>query len=101
MKASVLRASGCSPDVAQGGAAVAPLQLRDPPTTLGPGTYCSGKPQARPGLALGLHPAPARVGGLGLALVRRLAAGGLPVRVSLRGWACKAAGRAGCALLRE
>lgn len=44
-------------------------------------------------------PAPARVGGLGQA--RRLAAGGLPVRVSLRGWACKAAGRAGCALLRE
>lgn len=99
MKAGVLRASGCSPDVTQGEAAVAPLQLRDPPTTLGRGTYCSGKPQARPSLARGLHPAPARVGGLGLA--RRLAAGGLPVRVSLRGWACKAAGRAGCALLRE
>lgn len=101
MKAGVLRASACSPDLAQGGAAVAPLQLRDPPTTLGPGTYCSGKPQARPGLARGLHPTPAWVGGLGLALARRLAAGGLPVHVSLRGWACKAAGRAGCALLRE
>lgn len=99
MRAGVLRSPGCSPDVAQGGVAEAPLRPRDPPTTLSPGTYCSGKPQARPGPTLGLHPAPVRVGGLGLA--RRLAAGGLPVHVSLRGWACKAAGRAGCALLRE
>lgn len=70
---------------------------------LRPGAYCSGKPHGGSGGWAGCTQPRQRLPGVNtqLLLNRRLAAAEAArlERVSLRGWACAAEGRAGCASL--